>query len=42
MKKDIAIPVVKDVYIAVVKEWNEDFTANDWIVYIINDSDQLL
>jgi hypothetical protein len=42
MKKDIAIPVVKDVYIAIVKEWNEDFTAHDWIVYIINDSDQLL
>jgi hypothetical protein len=42
VKKDIAIPVVKNVYIAVVKEWNEDFTSHDWMVYIINDSDQLL
>ena len=38
MKKDIVIPVVKDVYIAVVKEWNKDFTSHDWLVYLINDS----
>jgi hypothetical protein len=42
MKKDIAIPRVKNVHIAVVQQWNDDFTAHDWIVYIINDSDQLL
>ena len=38
MKKDIKIPVVKDVYIAIVKEWNDDFSSHDWIVYLINDS----
>ncbi|WP_213520901.1 hypothetical protein [Nonlabens sp.] len=38
MKKDISIPVVKDVYIAIVKEWNKDFTSHDWLVYLINDS----
>lgn len=37
MKKDITIPVVKDVYIAIVHEWNADFTSQDWIVYLIND-----
>ncbi|PRP67665.1 hypothetical protein [Nonlabens agnitus] len=36
MKKDIVIPVVKDVHIAVVKEWNADFSSHDWIIYLIN------
>jgi len=39
MKKDIEIPKVKNVYIAVVKEWNEEFLAQDWNSYIINDQD---
>ncbi|GGX29817.1 hypothetical protein [Aquimarina muelleri] len=37
MKKDIEIPVVEDVYIAVVKEWDEKFLNQDWYAYIIND-----
>lgn len=37
MKKDIQIPTVKDVHIAVVKEWAADFSSQDWIVYVIND-----
>ncbi|MGS2763508.1 hypothetical protein [Sinomicrobium sp. M5D2P9] len=36
MKKDIEIPVVKDVYVAVVREWNEEFLSKDWYAYIIN------
>ena len=36
MKKDIIIPVVKDVHLAVVKEWNTDFSSHDWIIYLIN------
>ena len=36
MKKDIIIPVVKDVHLAVVKEWNADFSSHDWIIYLIN------
>lgn len=36
MKKDIEIPVVKDVHVAVVREWNEEFLARDWNAYIIN------
>jgi hypothetical protein len=42
MKKDIVFPVVKDVYIAIVKEWNKDFTSHDWIVYLINDTSTTL
>jgi len=37
MKKDIVIPVVKGVHLAVVKEWNADFSSHDWIIYLIND-----
>ncbi|MEW7279374.1 hypothetical protein ABW636_12340 [Aquimarina sp. 2201CG1-2-11] len=39
MKEDIEIPEVKGVYVAVVKEWNEEFLAQDWNSYIINDLD---
>jgi len=37
LKKDIDIPQVKDVYIAVVNEYNEIYKTNDWKAYIIND-----
>ena len=37
MKKDIHIPEVKDVYIAVVHEYNDTYKVNDWNAYIIND-----
>lgn len=39
MKKDINIPQVKDVYLAVVNEYNEVYKTNDWNAYIINDKD---
>ncbi len=39
MKKDIQIPKVKDVYIAIVKEFNDTHKTEDWNVYIINDMD---
>ncbi len=39
MKKDIKIPTVKDVYIAVVKEEHLDYKTEDWNAYIINNSD---
>ncbi|MGB3592015.1 MAG: hypothetical protein WBA16_10065 [Nonlabens sp.] len=38
MKKDIVMPKVKDVYIAIVQEINEESRKWDWIVYLINDS----
>ncbi|TFG79253.1 MAG: hypothetical protein E4H26_00305 [Flavobacteriales bacterium] len=37
MRKDIEIPVAKDVYVAVVHEWNDEFLSKDWNAYIIND-----
>ena len=39
MKKDIEIPKVEDVYMAVVQEYNEVYNTNDWNAYIINDKD---
>ncbi|WP_375238885.1 hypothetical protein [Aurantibacter sp.] len=39
MKKDIIIPEVKDVYVAVVNEYNEIYKTQDWNAYIINDKD---
>lgn len=36
MKKDIEIPIAKDVYIALIHEWNDEFLSKDWNAYIIN------
>ena len=37
MRKDIEIPKVKDVYVAAVFEFNEDYNTHDWNIYLIND-----
>ncbi|MEN8137599.1 MAG: hypothetical protein ABFR62_04125 [Bacteroidota bacterium] len=42
MKKDIEIPKVEGVYVAVVQEWNSEFEWNDWVAYVINDTDKLI
>lgn len=39
MKKDIKIPEVSGVEIAVVFEYNDIFKTDDWNVYIINKKD---
>jgi hypothetical protein len=39
MKKDIHIPEVKDVYVAAVKVYNEDFRTDEWTAYLINNKD---
>ena len=39
MKKDIYIPKITDVYMAVVQEYNKIYKTNDWNAYIINDKD---
>ncbi|PTM11737.1 MAG: hypothetical protein DA407_00770 [Bacteroidetes bacterium] len=39
MKEDINIPEVKDVYVAVVNEYNDIYKTQDWNAYIINDKD---
>lgn len=39
MKKDIHIPKVEGVYIAIVNEYNSIYKSQDWNAYIINDKD---
>ena len=39
MKKDIQIPEVSHVYVAVVNEYNDIYKTYDWNAYIINDRD---
>jgi hypothetical protein len=39
LKKDIQIPKVEDVYVAVVHEYNDIYKTNDWNAYIINDKE---
>ena len=39
MKKDISIPKVEGVYVAVVQEYNDIYKTNDWNAYIINDKE---
>ena len=36
MRKDIDIPEVNDVFMAIVKEYNEIFNCFDWNAYVIN------
>ncbi|WP_347923448.1 hypothetical protein [Pontimicrobium sp. SW4] len=42
MKKDIQIPEVSNVYVAVVNEYNDVYKTHDWNAYIINDKDVAL
>ncbi len=37
MRKDIQIPKVEGVYVAVVNEYNDIYKTQDWNAYIIND-----
>ena len=39
MKKDIQIPKVEGVYIAIVNEYNSTYKSQDWNAYIINDKE---
>lgn len=40
MKKDIEIPKVEGVYVAIVNEYNDIYKTQDWNAYIINDNDE--
>jgi len=42
MQKDINIPEVRNVFMAAIQEWNDDFMSNVWNVYLVNDSDDEL
>ena len=39
VKKDIEIPIAKNVHVAIVHEWNKEFLEKNWNAYIINDRD---
>ena len=39
MKKDIHIPKVEDVFVAVVQEQHPEYKTEDWNAYIINNKD---
>lgn len=39
MRKDIEIPKVEDVFVAVVQEVHPEYKTNDWNAYIINNKD---
>ena len=39
-KKDIVIPRVKEVYIAIVREYNDAYKVYDWSAYIINNKSE--
>lgn len=36
MKKDIEIPIAKDVHVAIIREWNDEFLSKEWNAYLIN------
>tara|TARA_R110002051_G_scaffold324988_1_gene425001 strand:- start:7176 stop:7571 length:396 start_codon:yes stop_codon:yes gene_type:complete len=39
LKKDIEIPIAKDIFVTAVQEWNDDKTTSFWNAYLINDRD---
>ena len=39
MKKDFQIPEVTNVFMAIVKEYNNEFQCEDWNAYIINNKE---
>lgn len=42
MKKDIEIPIVKDVHIAIVHEWDDQMLNKNWNAYIINNRNTII
>ena len=42
MKKDIKIPAVEGVYMAITHDYNKIFKTNDWNAYLINDKEEAI
>ncbi len=42
MRKDIEIPKAKNVHIVAVKEWDKDFTGQQWNIYVINNREDTI
>ncbi|MDC6350857.1 hypothetical protein PP178_04790 [Zeaxanthinibacter sp. PT1] len=36
MRKDIEIPIAKDVHVALAHDWDDKFLSKDWNAYLIN------
>ncbi len=36
MRRDIEIPKAENVHIVAIKEWDKDFTGQQWNVYLVN------
>lgn len=36
MRKDIEIPTPQRVHVVAVKEWDKDFTGQQWNIYLVN------
>ena len=42
MKKDIIIPIVKNIQVVATHEWDKDFLAKTWMVYLINNREDII
>ena len=42
MKKDIIIPIVKNIQVVATHEWDKDFLAKTWNVYLINNREDII
>ncbi len=42
MKKDIEIPIAENIQIVATKEWDKDFLAKTWNVYLINNREDII
>jgi len=42
MKKDIEIPIAENIQIIATKEWDKDFLAQTWNVYLINNREDII
>lgn len=42
MKKDLIIPIVKNIQVVATHEWDKDFLAKTWIVYLINNREDII
>ena len=42
MKKDIEIPIAENIQVVATKEWDKDFLAQTWNVYLINNREDII
>ncbi len=42
MLEDIEIPTIKDVHVLAIKEWDENFTGQQWNVCLYNDRTDII